>query len=161
MLHTFKRGSMFGMAGGAMMAMFAMIATAVSGDGFWAPVNAIAHAAWGGAPLDGSFSVGALILGMLVHMATAMMLAAGIAPLLSAVRGRPAKVAAATIAATSAWLVQLAIWPAIDQAGADSIPQGILLFGHVVFGMTVGLLLAIVPEHDHHRVGRPLAASVA
>lgn len=156
MLNTLKRGSVAGAAGGAMMAMFAMIATALTGEGFWAPVNAIAHTAWNGAPMYGSFSGGALVLGMLVHMATAMMLGAGIAVLLSHTGSRTNKVMTATVAATGAWLAQLAIWPAIDQAGADSMPQWILLVGHIIFGMTAGVLLAVTPEHRHHRVGRPV-----
>lgn len=159
MLDTLKRGSIAGAAGGAMMAMLAMITTAIAGDGFWAPVNAIAHAAWNDASLDGSFSPGALVVGMLIHMATAMMVGAAIAAMVSRIDRRTTKVMTATFAAVGVWLAQLVIWTSFDQAAADSVPQWALLVGHIVFGMTVGALLAVTPEHRHHRVGSPLATA--
>jgi hypothetical protein len=56
MKYLLKRGAGVGMAAGAMMAMFSMLAMAVSGNGFWTPLNAIAHTLWKGAPLDGRFN---------------------------------------------------------------------------------------------------------
>lgn len=159
MLNTLKRGAVAGAAGGAMMAMVAMITTAISGDGFWSPVNGIAHAAWSGAPLDGSFSAGAFALGILTHMAAAMMLGAGTAVLLTNIDKSTTKVMAAVGVGIGAWLIQLSVWPTVDQAGADVVPQWVLLVGHLIFGMNVGIVLAATPEHRRHRVGRPAAAA--
>jgi hypothetical protein len=66
MKYLLKRGAGVGMAAGAMMAMFSMLAMAVSGNGFWTPLNAIAHTLWKGAPLDGQFSLRALVVGVVV-----------------------------------------------------------------------------------------------
>ena len=44
------QGALLGAAGGMAMAMWSMIALAATGDGFFAPVNLIAHAVWRDAP---------------------------------------------------------------------------------------------------------------
>lgn len=147
MIQSFKRGSLIGMVSGAMMAMFAMIAAAATGDGFWAPVNAIAHTVWRGAPLDGTISFGALALGMLIHMATAMMLGVVIVAGVARSSTRSMTVMAATGVAVAAWLVQIPIWSAIDSPGAHSFHRLILFAGHLIFGMTAGLLVSRAAQH--------------
>lgn len=58
---TIRNGAVIGAVAGMMMAMWSMVALAVTGHGFWAPVNAIAHTVWDSAPLDGTFDVAALL----------------------------------------------------------------------------------------------------
>jgi hypothetical protein len=62
-----RAGVAGGMAGGAVMAMFSMIMLWLAGSGFWTPLNLIAHTVWRSAPLDGRFSVAALVIGIAVH----------------------------------------------------------------------------------------------
>ncbi len=62
-----------GIAGGMVMAAFSMIALWVVGSGFWTPLNLIAHTFWRTAPLDGTFSAGALVIGVAVHMTMAIL----------------------------------------------------------------------------------------
>jgi len=164
MIKSAKNGTLIGMVAGAMMAMVAMIATAATGDGFWTPVNAIAHTVWDGAPLDTSFSAGALALGVGLHMAVSMMLGIGIALLVAGravARGTTAVLALG--AAMAAWLVQLAAWPAVDEAAAEATPQWVLFVGHAVFGMVAAVLVRVTAggRDHHHRVdGTPAAIPV-
>jgi hypothetical protein len=69
-----RSGALGGMLGGAMMAMWSMVVLWLTGVGFWTPLNLIAHTLWRGAPLDATFSWGALLLGMVVHMMMATLL---------------------------------------------------------------------------------------
>jgi len=135
-----RRGALAGMAGGVVMAMWSMLALAASGHGFFTPVNLIAHTIWHGAPLGGGFVLGALALGMVVHMATSMMLGVGIAVAaqrLGADRTRGAVLGMA--AGLGVWLVnQYAVWPVLDSAASDRFTPWVFALGHVMFGVVAG-----------------------
>ena len=138
-----KRGATLGMVAGAMMAMFSMVAMAAAGDGFWTPLNAIAHTLWNGAPLNGQFSARALIVGMVAHMATSMMLGVAVAGATRSLRrNQLATVGVATMLAMTMWAVQLAVWSSISRSAFDAFTPWVLLVGHAVFGMTAGVLVA-------------------
>lgn len=158
MFQSLKKGALIGTLAGAMMAMFAMIAAAAAGDGFWAPVNAIAHTAWHGAPLDGHFALGALMLGMLIHMAIAMMLGVSTVAALSRMTNRPGQMITATAVAAGVWLVQIPLWNAIDSTGAHSFHGWILFLGHVIFGMTVGLVVVRSSAQHQSAAAQPALA---
>jgi hypothetical protein len=81
-----RRGALAGMAGGAVMAMWSMIALWLAGTGFWSPVNLIANTLWRGAPAGAAFSGGALVLGLIVHMMMSMGLGMALVVGLRAVR---------------------------------------------------------------------------
>ncbi len=139
-IRSLRGGAVAGMLGGAMMAMFSMVALAATGKGFWTPVNLIAHTVWDEAPLDGAFSGGGLVVGIAVHMAVSMML--GVATVL--VAGRVGRAAPGALAvglgiAGMAWVGQRIVWPAIDEAAASAFTDWVLLVGHVPFGMVAGL----------------------
>jgi hypothetical protein len=80
------RGALAGMAGGVVMAMWSMIVLWLTGSGFWTSLNLIAHTLWRSAPLDGSFSVGALVIGLVVHMMMSMVLGMMLAAIVGTVR---------------------------------------------------------------------------
>jgi hypothetical protein len=90
-----RAGIAGGIAGGMVMAAFSMIAMWLAGSGFWTPLNLIAHTFWRAAPLDGTFSAAALVIGVGVHMTMAIL----VGTLIAAAAG-PA-------------------WPAEGRAGAD------------------------------------------
>lgn len=146
---TIKVGALGGMLAGAMMAMFAMLAMwldNVSDTGFWTPVNLIAHTFWRGAPLDEEFSVGALILGIVVHMMMAMMLGAVIALIVSRIAALRAnlgsRLATGVAVGLMVWVVmQYVIWPLVDEPAADAFTPWIFAVSHVVFGMTLAVTL--------------------
>ncbi|MGW0821437.1 hypothetical protein [Streptomyces sp. NPDC002845] len=68
-----RRGALLGMLGGMAMAAWSMILLGLTGLGFWAPLNLIAHTVWRSAPLNGTFSLPALLIGMAVHAMMAML----------------------------------------------------------------------------------------
>lgn len=137
---TMRRGALAGMAGGVVMAMWSMLALAGSGDGFWTPVNLIAHLVWDGAPLDGTFRPGALILGMTIHMATSMMLGVTIAMVVHMLGlGRARAAALGMAAGLVVWLVnQYGIWQALDGLAADRFTPWVFAVGHLMFGAVAG-----------------------
>lgn len=141
---TLKFGALLGAAGGMAMAMWSMIVLAATGHGFLTPVNLIAHAIWRGAPLDGAFSAGALVLGLMVHMMLSMMLGAGIA----AAATRPGisatnQTVIALVVPMAAWAGQLVIWEAVDQAGHAAFTPWVLFVGHAMFAMVAAAGLAL------------------
>lgn len=134
---TATRGALAGIAAGMMMAMWSMLALAATGKGFWAPIDLIAHTLWHGAPLDGSFSAGALLLGLMLHM----MLSAGLGVAIVGTADRFAdartKVVIAFAATGAAWVGGLILWHAIDDTAASAFTGWIFAVGHVIFAMTV------------------------
>lgn len=149
-----RDGALLGMAGGAMMAMWSMIALAVSGDGFWTPVNLIAHTVWRGAPLDGAFSAGGLALGLMLHMMLSAMLGVGIVTMARPAGHSVGAVVGVAFGVTAAAYVgQLVLWHAIDDASASAFTGWVLAVGHVAFAMTVaaGTLALSAPVSDSHR----------
>jgi hypothetical protein len=149
---TIKVGALGGMLAGAMMAMFAMLAMwldNVSDTGFWTPVNLIAHTFWRDAPLDEEFSVGGLILGMIVHMMMAMMLGAVIALIVNRIPALRANLGSrlmtGIVVGLMVWVVMdFILWPLVDEAAADAFTTWIFAVAHVVFGMTLAITLYLV-----------------
>ena len=135
-----RRGALAGMAGGVVMAMWSMLALAASGHGFFTPVNLIAHTIWNGAPLGGGFALGALALGMVVHLATSMMIGVGIAVVVQRLGADRARGAALGMAAgLGVWLVnQYVVWPALDSVAAGRFTPWVFALGHVMFGVVAG-----------------------
>ena len=68
-----RRGAIAGAVAGMAMAMWSMAVLLATGAGFWTPLNLIAHTLWHGAPVGPTFSGGAMMLGLMVHMAVSMM----------------------------------------------------------------------------------------
>lgn len=143
-------GAVAGAIGGMMMAMWSMIAFALTSKGFWTPVNLIAHSLWSGAPLTGEFSGGAFALGLVAHMALAMMLGAVISVVAHLVaKGGASTVAIATAIALGAWVIQAFLWRAVDSAGSAAFTPWILAVGHVIFGMSAGAVIVTSERKAH------------
>lgn len=137
---TIRKGAVAGALAGTMMAMFSMIVMGIEGEGFWTPVNAIAHTLWRNGPLDGTFSLGGTVLGVMMHMGLSMMLGAMVALIAErrAATGSSA-VAIGVGVAAAAWVGQLVVWSAVDSAASDAIRPWIFAVSHAVFGMVAGL----------------------
>jgi hypothetical protein len=133
-----RSGMLAGMFGGAVMAMWSMLVLAATGDGFWQPLNLIAHTVWRGAPLDGGFSAGALVLGLAIHMMTSATL--GVVIAVAAHRRRAAAVMVGMTVGLGVWLVnQYAVWPLLDSAAADRFTPWVFAVGHLMFGVAAAL----------------------
>lgn len=122
------------------MAMWSMLALAAIGHGFWTPLNLIAHLVWRDAPLDGQFSGGALVLGLVIHMVTSMMIGVGISIAAHQLRADRVRAAALGMAAgLVVWLVnQFGVWQALDSAAADQFTPWVFAVGHLMFGVVTG-----------------------
>lgn len=130
------KGALLGAVGGMAMAMWSMIALAATGDGFFTPVNLIAHAVWNGAPLDGTFSGEALALGLVIHMMVSMMLGVVIiAATSSKSLSSGARAMIAMAIPIVAWAGQLVVWEAVDLSARDAFTPWVLFVGHAMFSM--------------------------
>lgn len=138
------RGAVLGAAGGMAMAMWSMIALAVNGDGFFTPVNVIAHTLWSGAPLDGAFDGPAFALGLGVHMMISMMIGVVIVGLVTRLSlGTSAARAVALAVPLAGWAGQIILWEAIDPAARAAFTPWVLFVGHVMFGMVAAIGLGV------------------
>lgn len=143
---TLRWGAVAGMIGGAVMAMFSMIAMWLDGSGFWAPLNLIAHTAWSEAPLDATFSGAAVAIGLLIHMAVSMMVGATIAlafarvPLLR--RTSITASLSGMMIGLVVWVVaQYVLWPLASEAAAQAFTPWIFAVAHAMFGVVTAAIL--------------------
>lgn len=130
------QGALLGAAGGMVMAMWSMIALAATGDGFFAPVNFIAHSLWRGAPLDGGFNAAAFVLGIVIHMMVSMTL--GVMIVIGASRRSISTTGAVAVSIgvpLAAWAGQLVAWNAIDPDARSLFTPWVLFVGHLMFAM--------------------------
>lgn len=140
-----------GVAGGLIMAVFAMVTMWLVGNGFWTPVNLIAHMIWRSAPLDGRFSLAAAVIGIVVHLLVAVLFATVIAVGAYRVPGSRSLVVAGGIAFTAVlWLVmQYGLWRALDAAAARNFTAWVFATAHLLFGVVAASVAAIaVPDAD-------------
>lgn len=137
------RGALAGMVGGMMMAMWSMVALWLNGSGIWQPLNLIAHTAWHGAPLDGKFSLGASVLGLVVHLTTSMMLGVVFALGVQRIHGNLAALTSlGMVLGIVMWLVmQYGVWRLVDPAAAQAFAPSVFGVGHAMFGATLGLVV--------------------
>ena len=138
------RGATGGIVAGIAMAMWSMILMWLSGSGFWTPLNLIAHTFWRDAPLDGSFSLGAMVISLVVHM----MMSGGLGAVLALLLGTIGRWAITTAGATAigavfgvvVWLVmQFVVWRLVDPAAAERFTPWVFAIGHVIYGVVTGL----------------------
>jgi hypothetical protein len=140
-----RAGIAAGIAGGAVMAVLSMMMLWLAGSGFWTPLNLIAHTFLRSAPLDGTFSAPALVIGVAVHMTMAMLFGTLIAA--AAYRlpaARSLVIAGGMLFAAGLWAVmQYGIWRAIDAAAAQAFTPWVFAIAHLLFGMMAALFAAI------------------
>lgn len=135
-LRTIRFGLAVGLIGGALMALWAMLALAVTGHGFWTPVNLIAHTFWHGAPLDGHFNVAAMALGLTVHLAIAATIGTVLASFVARgeLDGGVIFIVALAVG-FGAWVVQAFAWPSLDSSASSAFTPWVLATAHVVFAL--------------------------
>jgi hypothetical protein len=157
------RGALAGALGGMVMAMWSMIILWLTGKGFWSPLNLIAHTVWRTAPLDATFSAGALVVGLLIHMMMSMTLGMVLAVLVRGVPrlgGSQAALAVTGMAfGIAVWLVtRYGIWPALDSAAAPRFTAWVFAVGHLMYGAVTALVVGTAAAGYPHAVPREHAA---
>jgi hypothetical protein len=162
MLRALRVGVPSGIAGGAVMAMWSMVAMWVTGLGFWTPLNLIAHTFYRSAPLNATFSAPALLIGLAVHMTVASFFGTAIAVLALRLPGRRSVVIAAGILFVAVvWpVMQWGVWYKLDEEAAEGFTGWIFAFAHLVFAVTAAGIASIgVADDEASKRGRPAAGS--
>lgn len=133
---TMTFGLSVGLTGGLLMALWAMAALAVTGHGFFTPVNLIAHTVWRGAPLDGTFVPAAFLLGLGIHLAISISVGTVLAwfVLRGSLDGSIVFFVAMVVGVV-AWVVQAFAWPAVDSTASASFTPWVLAVAHVLFAL--------------------------
>lgn len=162
MRQALRVGVPVGMVAGVIMAAWAMAAMGVTGAGFWTQVNLIAHMFYRSAPLNGSFSVPALVIGLAVHLTVASFFGTAIALLAQRLPGsRSLVVAGGVLLVAVVWpVMQWGVWYRLDEAAANELNDWIFAVAHLVFGVAAAGLASIVIADDEkarrarHAAGR-------
>ena len=139
-----------GIAAGTVMALWSMAAMWVIGSGFWTPLNLIAHTFYRSAPLDGTFSAPALVIGLAVHMTVASAFGTAIAMLAQRLpRTRSLVIAGGVLFVAVVWpLMQWGVWYKLDEAAAEGFSEWIFAIAHLLFGVLAAGLAVIGIEND-------------
>lgn len=146
------RGALGGLAGGMMLAMFAMV-VATGEDGFWAPVRGITSVVFGDEHYGGGFAFGPVFVGLMAHMVNSMMLGGLFAVVASRILKRPSFASAVSFGVAfglMVWLAMVVIVSGILQSSdlfADAIPSWAWIAGHAVFGMVTGAVWSRLLPH--------------
>lgn len=162
MMRALRIGVPGGMAAGLIMALWSMAAMWVTGSGFWKPMNLIAHTFYRSAPLDGTFSAPALIIGLAVHMAVASFFGTAIALLAQRMPGsRSLVIAGGILLVAVVWpLMQWEVWYRLDEEAAEGFTDWIMAVAHLMFGLTAAGFAALAitddegPKRGRHAAGR-------
>ena len=164
MVRALRVGLSGGIAAGLVMAMWSMVAMWVTGSGFWTPLNLIAHTFYRSAPLDGTFSVRALVIGLTVHLTVASAFGIAIAVLAHLLPGTRSQVIAGGILFIAVvWpVMQWGVWYKIDETAAEGFNEWIFAIAHLLFGVlaagmaSIGIIDDETAKRGRHAAGRPV-----
>jgi hypothetical protein len=148
------------MAAGAVMALFSMAAMWMTGSGFWTSLNLIAHTFYRSAPLNGTFSAPALVIGLAVHMTVASAFGTAIAVLARRLpRRRSLVIAGGILFVAVVWpVMQWGVWYKLDESAAEGFNEWIFAIAHLVFGASVAAMASIgIADEDYVTRGRHAA----
>jgi hypothetical protein len=139
--------------------MAEMVIEAARGDGFWAPLRYIASVFTRGTDTDPSFSVIPVVVGLMGHMMNSIILGALFA--LAVWRLRANALTLAMLGAMYGAGIFAVMWwgvlPAIDPAMKIVSGAGFLIT-HLIFGMMLGLGIAVARQLQDRTAGRqPIA----
>lgn len=152
-----------GIIAGTLMAVWSMAAMWVTGSGFWTALNLIAHTFYRAAPLNGTFSAPALVVGLAIHMTLASLFGTALALLAQWKPGsRSLVIAGGILFVAVVWpLMQWEIWYRIDETAAEGFTDWIFAVAHLIFGVAAAGFASIAVADDEsarrgrHAAGRP------
>ena len=160
MVRALRVGVRGGMAAGVVMAMWSMAAMWVTGSGFWTPLNLIAHTFYRSAPLNGTFSAPALVIGLAVHMTVASAFGTAIAVLAQLLPGtRSLVIAGGILFVAVVWpVMQWGVWYKLDESAAEGFTEWIFAIAHLLFGVFAAGIASIgIADDEAARRGRHAA----
>jgi hypothetical protein len=160
MKRAVRVGVPVGVAAGVVMALWSMGAMWVTGSGFWTPLNLVAQTFYRSAPLNGTFSLPAVLIALAVHMTVASVFGIAIAALAQRLPGRrTAVIAGGILFVAVVWpVMQWGVWYRIDEEAAQGMTGWIFAIAHLVFGVAAaGLASMGIIEDDASPRGRHAA----
>jgi hypothetical protein len=163
MMRALRIGVPGGMVAGVIMALWSMGAMWVTGSGFWTPLNLIANTFYRSAPLNGTFSALALVIGLAVHMAVASFFGTLIALIAQKMPGsRSLVIAGGILLVAVVWpVMQWGVWYKLDEAAAEGYSDWIMAVAHLMFGLTAaGFAALAIADDEAARRGRHAAGHV-
>jgi uncharacterized OsmC-like protein len=147
---TLRSAAIGGVLGGVMMAVWLMFILWLTGIGFWTLLNLITNTFWRAVPLNGKFSVGSLIIGLIVHVIVALIFGSVIAlaawwlPV-----SRTLIIASGALFGPVIWVImQYGIWRAVDPAAAQIITPWVFAVAHLIFGVLAAAVAAIITTDE-------------
>ncbi|MGB2921877.1 MAG: DUF6789 family protein [Mycobacterium sp.] len=154
------RGAIGGAVGGALMAVWSVLAMGLTGVGYWTPINLFAHTAFASAPLGATFSLPALIIGLLIHFAVAIGFGVVFAAMMTPARGwlptTATSAGSGLVYGLVIWLVMhFLVWSSADAVAASAFTPWIFAVGHLIYGLTLGLALGRVQRTVGPAASRP------
>lgn len=157
MVRALRVGVPGGIAAGVVMALWSMGAMWLTGSGFFTPLNLVAHTFYRSAPLNATFSLPALLIGLTVHMTLASVFGTAIALLAQRLPGaRSLVIAGGILLVAVVWpVMQWGVWYQIDEVAAQGLTDWIFAVAHLLFGVTAAGMAAIgIADADIARRGR-------
>jgi uncharacterized OsmC-like protein len=145
-----KAGAIGGIIGGVMMAVWLMFILWLIGTGFWTLLNLIANTVWRSTPLGSKFSLTAVIIGLVVHVAVSFIFGSLIVVAAWRLPGpRSLIIASGALFGPVIWLVmQFGIWHAVDPAAAQVITPWVFAVAHLIFGLLAAATAAIIASDE-------------
>lgn len=130
---AWQHGLIGGAVAGVVMGAFAMIAMAISGDGFFHPLELIGSIWWGAATTGASV----IVVGLLTHLAVAMILGLLYSYLFPFTKVEPV-VQGVVYGAVVWFLAQIVVLPQVASYISDGFTVWMFLAAHLVFGVSLG-----------------------
>jgi hypothetical protein len=157
-----------GVVASVVFALFTAVWFGVGGEGFWRPLNLIAHTVWRKAPTDGALHVPSVLLGAITLLVVGVLVMAPFAAVgLGARLGAISLILGAGIYANVVWVFgHNLMWRALDPYAAAQFSPGVAWAAHIIAGLAGGTTLALLntiggrPAAQHHEAGQQNAQRV-
>ncbi len=150
MKRALRVGVPVGIAAGAVMAVWSMVAMWITGQGFWMPLNLVAHTFYRSAPLNAAFSAPALAIGLAVHMTVAIVFGTAITLLVRQLPGhRSLVIAGGILFIAVVWpVMQYGVWYSLDEPAAEGFTDWVFAVAHLIFGLVAASIAAVAVADD-------------
>lgn len=145
---AWRHGLIGGAVAGVVMGAFAMIAMAVSGDGFFHPLELIGSIWWGAATTGTSV----IVVGLATHLAMAMALGLLYSYLFPFAKVDPA-IQGLVYGAVVWFLAQIVVLPQVAGYISDGFTVWMFLAAHLLFGVSLGLFEDLADRRGARREG--------
>jgi len=134
------------------MAVWSMAAMWVTGSGFLTTLNLVAHTFYRAAPLDATFSLPALLVGLAIHFTLSGLFGTAIALIAQRMPGsRSLVIAGGFLFVAVVWpVMQWEVWYRIDETAAEGINNWIFAVAHLMFGVTAAALASLAFVDDDY-----------